>query len=419
MSRFKPQQHCFMIKRWLSNRVESMVSNVIDKIRSGDIEIDKEKYAKNRAARMQAGEASKAAERRARKVVEKQRKQMMEDMENEVVQKARLSEQYQKIQEAREEGMRRRREQREEEKRKHKAALRKAKGLLTRVKKEVPLYKRLEQRYQEKHVLPQIEQRNKKLRQRSERMAPMDIQSLVENERRVKEFSERSRERSQSEARSTVAEREVALKAHYRGRAHRFVSEEDTQMRKARKKEEHVKQMIERKRRYGKLIKEMFAPSIDQTKKDEILGRLEREKERERFMQKTEESRYRAKHDLQNRAWRIEDEQILELERERVRRKRRKEREEAKRAEDRAASAPDFLAYAVKKGRKKKKKVRPKENIKDIERKIIEMEKIAQERAKELRKRGDPAAAEEESELYIRLAQEKMKLLDRVRNGSR
>mmetsp|Transcript_26390 Transcript_26390/g.36799 ORF Transcript_26390/g.36799 Transcript_26390/m.36799 type:complete len:411 (-) Transcript_26390:224-1456(-) len=410
------------MKKWISKRIEGIVAVVAKKIREGEVELDKELYFKNRMARIQAEEEHRRAVKKTREDEERRHREILEAAEAEALEREKLAAFADRTRKNREEARRQRKLKKEQERREHQEAVRRAKAAIKKVKKDgdVPLYKKMEERYREKVVLPEIQKRNQTLKERKQVNAPLDMQSILENERQYLRQSGERGERAKLLARSIIENRETSdKKKYYHGRAWKLTQEEDTEMRLARKKESQVRQMIERKRQYGKLVKEMFLPSIDPLKRNEIAGKREMEQDRKKFIERTKTKRA----DMNSRAWRIENEDVLAAERQRIRAKRRKEKKEAEERKRRTKSAPDYLSICIKRGRKKSKTKKDLEDLGKMNQNVEQLEKETHQRTRTLRKRSDRfgniGAVEEETDLYIRLAKEKIKLLSRVQQNSR
>jgi len=315
----------------------------------------------------------------------------------------------------------------------HELKVRKVQSKLSKYKADVPLWKQIENNY-ESHVKSIKErERREALAKRRQKMAPMDMRSLLENERKYTEIM-----RKQSRANKlkrlqhlAVSHSETPDTTHYyRGRSRQFVMREETELSKARKREAHIQNMIRKKRQYGRLVHEMFAPSTDQRKKNEILSKLEREKERERRIQVAREKLY----DKKARPWREAEpgrekkhlnSGVSRVQRQRRKQKERERRRNQKKKKQLPAKRPDYLAYACKTGKKKKapKPTVVLEDIGKLQENVRKVEREAQTRATVLHKSADfednMDAAEEETELYIKVAKEKMKLLHRIDQYSR
>lgn len=410
------------MKRVVSEKIDRAIDLVCRKIRKGELKIDRGKYEQQRADRLLEG-ANKKAMRRAMKKEEQRRIKMVEEAEFEAMEKYRLQDQLKKNKAAREEAMRQRLKRRREERLAHKEAIRKAKAVVQRHRKAKPLHKRWEKKYEEKFVLPEIEQRKQALEKiREEKRKPLNVKEIIENEKRYKIEHERNLYKSKLEVQNVVARRNTKMKGYYRGKSHLIAQEEDLAYR-SRMKEEKMRSMLERKSRYSNLIREMFSPSVDLSKRHEIERKKDEIKEKEKFLKMARDR----KKDLNSRDWRIEDEDIRRQERRRLRAKRKKAKREEEDRKRNAKSAPDYMALCIKRGKKKNKKTPPKrpklQDYSTLEKNVRKMERATRERHKALRSSAeglnDVDAVEEETEMYIRLAKEKMKLLKRVGQQSR
>jgi len=410
------------MKRWISLRVESIVEDVALKIRKGEVVMDDSKYQLNRAARLQADVAARRRERKEREEQERRRAEMLEAAEKEALEKTLLEEQAIRTKQQRDEQRRLRLQRRQEERDHHKAALEKVKKTLSRVKKDKPLYQKMQERYEKRRT----EVRKKETDWLEERKSrPLNIEELRENERKYTEMAELKAREMKKIAQMRIMKREQSnqRKRYYRGNAYRRILDEDTQMRLVRKREKQVKQMIDRKREYGKLIREMFKPAGPKGGRSEIMAKMEQEKERKEWIEKVRAQTV----DKNTRGWRIENEDDLAAERRRIRLKKKKEREEEeRRKKERSKSAPNYLDYCKKRGRKASRRRPPRPQLEDlgaINRDVEKLERETQQRTRALRKSAegidDVEAAEEETDMFIRLAKEKMRLLHRVRQNSR
>ncbi|GAB5362769.1 hypothetical protein AAMO2058_000826900 [Amorphochlora amoebiformis] len=407
------------MKKWIAIRIERQIEGFLDRIRAGYLTYDKDKYEVNRAKRRRVDRDRRAAEKKE-KEEKKKRAQMLMKKAEEESEMERLIEAGKAAKETKEAAIRDRRRRREEEKKKHREAVQNARCALSKIKKdkELPLYKRIEDRYEKRVVLPEIENRKKTLYSIRQKRQPFDLKKVLDHGRKYdKELMKRAKKKSNARK----GEMALPSKKYFKGKCYKKAIK-SSEMRKAREKEWKIKEMINRKKRYATLLKEVFVPKVDLEKKKQILTNLEAEKKRERFLQKVNKEKKMS----ESRPWRIKDKEILKKERERLRNKRReiKEREEEEKKRRGQSAPPDYLHLGYKKWARKKKTKRRGSDTTDLdklEKNVKRMEEETRQKARALRKRptesqqDELGVAEKESELYIKLAREKVRFLNAMK----
>jgi len=404
-----------ILKKHVSKTVERILQGVIKRIWKGEVKVDMQKYERHRAVRQRAALARKAAKAEE----ERRQKQVYEDAENEAMNTMSLKERLLQHRTLREEAMRNRREQREEEKRRNKEALKRARALVGKNLRKVPFYKRIKKDFDKREQRQQKERTTKAMHELRARQKPVDFMSLAGSVAEYEAEKARKLKESRRKAKQIERERTQKLKKYFQGEAYQRTANEDNEARRLKAKEELTQFRIDRRRSYGAIVREMFLPKADQAKHAEIYSRIEEKRERENFIAA---AKNRSK-DMNDRSWRIEDEELRAQERKRIRLKRRKEKKAEEARREKEKSAPDYLREAIATGKKVTRKKKNLSDISGLERNVKRMERALKEKSRAMKRSSNGLDKikwqEELTELYIRLAKEKVKLYKRLGQESR
>lgn len=136
-----------------------------------------------------------------------------------------------------------------------------------------PLYMKIEENYEEQVLMPELEKKKAELARKREFLQPIKRTEIIEHMKKYQEASMESQLRREYQAKTKAIEFKYnsstgVIKSRFTDR----VLEEEKKKKEEQEKIEHEKEvLIEKKKKYAKIVKEMFAPSIDEFKKNEML----------------------------------------------------------------------------------------------------------------------------------------------------
>jgi len=148
-----------------------------------------------------------------------------------------------------------------------------------------PLFKELETKFKKGFVIPELEERKKKLQEIRDFHKPISKQELIEHEQKVQKVLE---DRVQEKKEQLENSRWNYKKPEYESKHHRVFAEELSKAR--RQKEEEQLEKLKRKEKVLELLQEVkdnHLPRIDPQKELELMSRLEKLKARKDGRSKT------------------------------------------------------------------------------------------------------------------------------------
>lgn len=141
---------------------------------------------------------------------------------------------------------------------------------------EVPLWKQLEEDFKKRYVEPEAHRHKEVLERLHARAAPMNADEMRAHELACiqrKEKEDRDRAEQLKAARADWLRRSAP---HFHGSAMAQAMEEDEKLKEAaRLKQEELKELWQKKRGYGNLVREMYQPRVDPKKQMELQRRLQ------------------------------------------------------------------------------------------------------------------------------------------------
>ena len=133
---------------------------------------------------------------------------------------------------------------------------------------DLPLFMKMEKEFQEKQVLPELERRKVELKAKKELYKPMDEKAIREHALKYQEFTKKdmlNRQVARLESEKSKAERiEKAQKLYKSVALNKILEQEKEQRVRDEKRFEEIKQKKEKQLQYGKLVKEIYFPKVEQ-----------------------------------------------------------------------------------------------------------------------------------------------------------
>jgi len=142
-----------------------------------------------------------------------------------------------------------------------------------------PMFKEIEIKYKKAYVIPELEQRKKKLQELRDFHKPMNHEELLQREQMVMKTLEE--EHAKRKMMTDMSSKWTYQKPAYESRHHKTFAEETAKMR-AQKENEDVEKM-RRKERVNELlnnVKEKHAPKVDAAKELELVEMIEKLKQK-------------------------------------------------------------------------------------------------------------------------------------------
>ena len=136
-----------------------------------------------------------------------------------------------------------------------------------------PLYVKIEENYEDQVLMPELEKKKAELARKRELFQPIRKHEIIEHMKRYQEYSYESQVRREQ----SLKNKEIEFK--YNNSAGVFKSkftenileEERLKKEEQEKIEQEKKKLIEKKKKYSSIVKEMFIPSVDVFKRQEML----------------------------------------------------------------------------------------------------------------------------------------------------
>ncbi|CAG9318079.1 unnamed protein product [Blepharisma stoltei] len=126
-----------------------------------------------------------------------------------------------------------------------------------------PLFQKLEERYQQQYIIPELEKRKYELAQKRQMLAPINMKEIISHEKNYFENFEELRHRRELELKrkkQDIALHEASL-VFYKSKAAQVLEKEELEkMQEQMKKDIERTDNIEKRKIYGDIISEMFRP---------------------------------------------------------------------------------------------------------------------------------------------------------------
>jgi len=135
-----------------------------------------------------------------------------------------------------------------------------------------PLYKKLEEKFNNQVLMPELEKKKAQLAQKRMMYQPIDSKEIQEHAKKVDLIKQEQETKRLKE----LQQKQLDYKLNSVSQENRSkfmeaaIEEEKRKKEEQRKAEEDRKRLLERKRQYADLVKEMFQPTVDQLKRKEI-----------------------------------------------------------------------------------------------------------------------------------------------------
>eukprot|EP00743_Colponemidia_sp_Colp-15_P004640 GILK01005000.1.p1 GENE.GILK01005000.1~~GILK01005000.1.p1 ORF type:complete len:639 (-),score=175.63 GILK01005000.1:41-1900(-) len=219
--------------------------------------------------------------RRLREIQEaedERQRQVLEDMER------RRREELHRIEErkkAEKEARRLKRQQDMEERRAEREKLLELERELRVKQGDRPRHEIMEDEFKEKFVMPELERRKRELAERRKAFAPLNKREMDEHAKKIDEELRAKETQKTEERRSRLAQElsQMPKPSISRTRASEMLIQEERERRlRAEAEEQERKAKLEKSKQYGKLVREMYVPSIDEEKRMEVEVRKEKAK---------------------------------------------------------------------------------------------------------------------------------------------
>lgn len=144
--------------------------------------------------------------------------------------------------------------------------------------KPVPLFKQIQENYQIYQQMPELERRKQELESKRALFKPISLQEIREHAERSKRVLESIQEKRQNKSISLSNSEKIKLK-QMRTKFTQSVVENDRKMREIEENRRIIaKSLMDKKKEYGKIVSDLYQPSIDKFKEQEmklIKARLE------------------------------------------------------------------------------------------------------------------------------------------------
>lgn len=136
-----------------------------------------------------------------------------------------------------------------------------------------PLYLKIEENYEEQVLMPELEKKKAELARKREFLQPIRRSEILDHMKKYQETAIESQVRREIQIKNKQLEFKYnssacAMKSRFTDR----VLEEEKKKKEEMEKAGHDRiQLVEKKKKYADIVKEMFVPSIDEFKKQEML----------------------------------------------------------------------------------------------------------------------------------------------------
>jgi hypothetical protein len=136
-----------------------------------------------------------------------------------------------------------------------------------------PMYLRIEENYEEQVLMPELEKKKAELARKREFLQPIRRSEILDHMKKYQETAMESQVRREIQAKNKQLEFKYnssacAMKSRFTDR----VLEEEKKKKEESEKAEHEKvQLVDKRKKYASIVKEMFVPSVDEFKKQEMI----------------------------------------------------------------------------------------------------------------------------------------------------
>jgi len=138
---------------------------------------------------------------------------------------------------------------------------------------EVPLYMKMQERFKDNVVKPELENQQKILQDIRNHYKATNIDELKKFQEQYEEKMKELKEQKEKERQLALSavKNQVQLDKLYHAKAADVLAHEDElKRRQLEEQEKHKSELAEKKRNYSNLIRNLFAPKIDPKKKEEV-----------------------------------------------------------------------------------------------------------------------------------------------------
>ena len=136
-----------------------------------------------------------------------------------------------------------------------------------------PLYVKIEENYEEQVLMPELEKKKAELARKREFLQPIKRTEIIEHMKKYQEAAVENQIRREFQAKTKALEFKYnssagVIKSRF---TDRVLEEEKKKKEDLEKVEQDKARLIEKKKKYAEVVKEMFVPSVDEFKKQEML----------------------------------------------------------------------------------------------------------------------------------------------------
>lgn len=130
-----------------------------------------------------------------------------------------------------------------------------------------PLYKQIEEDFKYKFEMPELDRRKKELQQKREFAKPISLSEIREHSRKIENLLQEIREKKEN---SRIIDDKDFISNHKSKFTRSILEEERKKREEELKKEQEVKIRYEKKKKYAQIVGEMYQPTIDKFKQQEM-----------------------------------------------------------------------------------------------------------------------------------------------------
>lgn len=146
-----------------------------------------------------------------------------------------------------------------------------------KVKQQKPLYVQIEENYKQETLMPELEKHKAELAKKRVHFTSVSRQELNEHAQRYEEMKRENLERRSLQANESALDHQANLAGKNASKFTYVIIEEQRRLKdETQRLAEEKRRMAEKKRQYASLIKEMYVPAVDLSKKAEIDGRRDK-----------------------------------------------------------------------------------------------------------------------------------------------
>ncbi|CAG9328229.1 unnamed protein product [Blepharisma stoltei] len=137
---------------------------------------------------------------------------------------------------------------------------------------EKPLYKKIQENYQQEILMPELEKKKAELAKKRNLFKPLDRYDILEHSKNHDELMRESEERRKQNIRNRSLEYKMnAASLSLKTRFTDVILEEEKKKKEELEKQEIIKKSLyEKKQQYAEIVKEMFQPTVDPYKQHEM-----------------------------------------------------------------------------------------------------------------------------------------------------